>query len=432
MVAAFLTAALTGGLLLSLPWAAEDGHRTSFVHALFTATSAVCVTGLAIVDTPTHWSLFGELVILGLIQIGGFGIMTLSSLIVVVLSKRLGLRHQLLAAQEAGSLGQGDVRRLLLGVARFTLSVEATAATILALRFWITHGEPLGRAAYLGVFHAVSAFNNAGFGLYSDNLMGHARDPLTLLVIAFSIVVGGLGYPVWVEIARSPRKPLRWSLHAKITVVATLGLLLTGAALTAWFEWTNARTMGPLSGVDTIVNSFFHSASTRTAGFNAVDIGGLREPTRMLTEVLMFIGGGSASTAGGIKVSTFALLGWVMWAEARGDTEVVVFERRISEATQRQAVTVALMAVGVVIGATMLLVAITQLPRNELFFEVISALGTVGLSLGITPDLPDRAALVITAVMLLGRVGPVTLFAGLVLRDSGRRYRHPVESPLVG
>jgi Trk-type K+ transport system membrane component len=358
--------------------------------------------------------------------------MTVSSLIVVTLTRRLSLRQRAVAAAEAGSLDLGDLRRVLAGVARFTLLVQSIAATALFLRFWTGHEEPAGRAAYLGIFHAVSAFNNAGFALFSDNLASFARDPLLLGVVSAAVIVGGLGYPVWVEIVRNPRRPRRWALHAKITVVATLALLGAGFVLLAWFEWTNPATLGRLSTVDSLSNAWFHSVVPRTAGFNSLDVAALREPSRLLTEVLMFIGGGSASTAGGIKVSTFALIGWVMWAEARGDAEVVAFRRRIPVSIQRQAVTVALLAVGVVVAATMLLVAISPLPRHDQLFEVISALGTVGLSTGVTPHLPAASQLVVIGLMLVGRVGPITLFAALALRERGRRYRHPEERVIIG
>jgi trk system potassium uptake protein len=432
VVAAFVVASLLGALLLLIPAATDDPGGTTPLTALFTSTSAVCVTGLVVVDTGTHWSTFGEVVILGLIQIGGFGIMTLSSLLVLLLARRLGLRQRVIAAAETGSLAIGDVRRLLVGVAKLSLGVEAVAAVALFLRFWAAHDEPLGRAAYLGVFHAVSAFNNAGFGLFSDSLMRFETDPLLLLVVGCTVVVGGLGFPVWVQIARQPRHPSRWSLHAKLTVAATLALLASGWALFAWFEWTNTKTLGHLSIRDSTVNAFFHSVMPRTAGFNSMDIAGMREPSRLLTEVLMFIGGGSASTAGGIKVTTFALLGWVMWAEVRGEPDVVVFERRVPTTTQRQALTVALLAVGGVVGSTMLLLAITSLSRNDLLFEAVSALGTVGLSAGITPLLPATGQLLLIALMLIGRVGPITIFAALVLRERDRLHRHPEERPIIG
>ena len=432
VVVAFVAASALGSLPLMLPLASEPSAPTSVMDALFTSVSAVCVTGLIVVDTPGHWTAFGEAVILILIQIGGLGIMTLSSLLALLLARRLGLRHRLVAAAEAGKLALGDVRRVLVGVAKFSLAVEGVVAVLLIARFWVSHDEPFARAAWLGTFHAVSAFNNAGFALFSDSLMGFARDPIMLIVVATAVIVGGLGYPVWVEIAANPRRPSRWSLHAKITVVGSLVLLLGGWALLTWFEWTNPRTFGGLSAFDSTTNGFFHSVMPRTAGFNSVDVAVLREPSRLVTEVLMFIGGGSGSTAGGIKVSTFAMLGWVMWAEMRGDPDVVAFERRIPGPAQRQALTVALLAVGMVVVATMTLLSMTDLPRSDLLFEAISALGTVGLSTGATPLLGMNSQLVVIALMILGRVGPITLFAALVLREQARMYRYPEERPIIG
>jgi potassium uptake TrkH family protein len=432
VVVAFIAASVVGALLLLIPAATHEGYSTSPLTALFTSTSAVCVTGLIVVDTPAHWTAFGEGVILALIQIGGFGIMALSSLIVLVLARRIGLRQRLIAAAESGSYDIGDVRRLLVGVAKFSFAFEAVVAVLLFLRFWLSHDVPVRRAAYLGLFHAVSAFNNAGFSVFSDSLAGFTRDPMVLGVIGLAVIAGGLGFPVWLQIARNPRRPGRWSVHAKLTLVTTAGLLVSGWALLAWFEWTNPDTLGSMSTVDSLVNSFFHSVMPRTAGFNSLDIAVLREPTRLVTEVLMFIGGGSASTAGGIKVTTFAVLGWVIWAEVRGDPEVVVFERRMPDAVQRQALTVALLAVGVVVGSTMLLLAITDIGRDDVLFEVISALGTVGLSAGATSLLSGAAQLIVIGLMILGRVGPPTLFAAIVLRERDRLYRHPEERPIIG
>ena len=253
-----------------------------------------------------------------------------------------------------------------------------------------------------------------------------------LLVGAAAVVVGGLGCPVWVQLARNPRRPRRWSLHAKLTVATTAVLLLAGWALLAWFEWTNPDTLGRLSTPDSIVNALFHSVVPRTAGFNSLDVGAMREPSLLVTEALMFIGGGSASTAGGIKVTTFALLGWVMWAELRGDPDVVVFERRIPNEAQRQALTVALLFIGIIVIATMALLATSELARTDLFFEAVSALGTVGMSTGVTGALSTGSQLVLVALMIIGRVGPPTLFAALVLRERDRLYRRPEERPIIG
>ena len=432
VVAGFVVVSLFGALLLFLPAASQGGGTTSFLTALFTATSAVCVTGLVVVDTAGHWSTFGEVVILVLIQMGGFGIMSLTSIVVLVMSRRLGLRHRLVAAAESGSLATGDVRRVLFGIAKLSFSIEAVVAAALFLRLWLAHGYAPAQAGYLGVFHSVSAFNNAGFALFPDNLIRFANDPILLIVIAMAVIVGGLGYPVLVQMARRPRAPHRWSVHAKLTLVTTALLLVVGWAGFTWFEWTNSETLGPLSAVDSASNAFFHSVVPRTAGFNSIDIAQMREPSRLLTEILMIIGGGSGSTAGGMKVTTFALLACVMWSEVRGQRDVVAFERRIPTAAQRQALTVALLAVGVVVAATMVLLAITSLPRSDVLFEVISALGTVGLSTGITPLLSGPAQLLLAALMILGRVGPPTLFAALVLRERERPYRYPEERPIIG
>lgn len=431
VVLAFVAASVVGAGLLMIPAASTAPGSTSALTALFTATSAVCVTGLVVVDTGTHWTALGEWIIIGLIQLGGFGIMTLSSLIVLVISRRLGLRRRLIAAAETGSMDLGEIRRLVFGVALVSFVVEAVVATALCLRFW-TGGETFGRAAYLGVFHAVSAFNNAGFSLFSDNMVGFNRDPVVLLLLSAAVILGGLGFLVLVQVARHPGTPHRWNLHAKITVATTAVLIAAGWALITWFEWTNARTLGALSAPDSIVNALFQSVMPRTAGFNSVDVAALREPTRMLTEILMFIGGGSASTAGGIKVTTFALLGFVLWAELRGSADVVAFERRIPAAAQRQAVTMALTAIGLVLAGTMTLLATSRLARADLQFEAISALGTVGLSTGVTPLLSSSSQLIVIALMILGRVGPPTLFAALVLRDRDRNYRHAEERPIVG
>ncbi len=428
----FVGTSLVGASLLRLPIASEPDASTSFVTAWFTATSAVCVTGLNVVDPGSHWSTFGEVVIMGLIQIGGFGIIALSSLLVAVLARRLGLRHRLIAVAETGALDMSDVRRLLLQVAKLTAVFELTVAVLLASRFAAEYGVSIHRAAYLGLFHSVSSFNNAGFGLYADNLISFQRDPMILLLIAGNIVIGGLGLPVWSQIGRHRTNTHAYSLHAKLTLTTTAALLLGGWALFAWFEWTNPATLGDLSWWDSATNALFASVTPRTAGFNSVDIVALREPSRLLTEVLMFIGGGSASTAGGIKVTTFAVLGWIMWAEARGDPDVVVFSRRIPNEVQRQALTVGLLAVGVVVTSTMVLVSTSSLPRSDLMFEVISALGTVGLSANLTPLLPVPSQLVVIFLMLIGRVGPITLFAALVLRAHDRLYRHPEERPIIG
>ncbi|WP_116995337.1 TrkH family potassium uptake protein [Desertimonas flava] len=432
IVVTFFVTSMLGTALLSLPISTQSSGRAPLTTAMFTAMSATCVTGLSVIDTEGHWSGFGQAVILGLIQVGGLGIMTLSSLLVIVLSRRLGIRQRVVAAAQTGTLRLGDVTSLVKAVVTMTACVELGVAAVLLQRFWIGHDESLGRAAYLAVFHSVSAFNNAGFALFPDNMMRFQDDPILLLALAAAIVIGGLGFPVWHQIASGRRRIRQWDLHAKLTVSTTVVLVVSGWLLFAAFEWTNASTLGPLSTRDSLVNGLFHSVTTRTAGFNSVDAASLNDTSHLLTMILMFIGGGSGSTAGGVKVTTFALLGWVIWAEVRGERDVEVFRRRVPTDVQRQALTVALMAVGGVVVSSMILLALTPHELSDVVFESVSALGTVGLSTGITPLLSTPGQLLVTGLMFIGRVGPPTLFAALVLRARERLYRHPEERIIIG
>ena len=432
VVIAFGAAIVVGTALLMLPVATESGSVTNPGEALFTATSAVCVTGLVVVDTPTHWSAFGEVVIMVLFQLGGFGIMTLSSLVALTLSRRLGLRQRLFAQAETGTMDPGDIRRVLIGVAAFTLLFESVATVVLSWRFYVDGDVGFGRAVYLGVFHAISAFNNAGFSLFSDNLIGFATDWWLIVTIGLAIIAGGIGFPVWLDLRDHPTRPHRWSLHTKLTVGTTVVLLVAGTLLLSATEWSNPATIGPLDGPDKFLVGWFQAVVPRTAGFNSLDYGVMRESSWLVTDALMLIGGGSASTAGGIKVTTFALLGFVIWSEVRGDPDVNAFGRRVPDSAQRQAVTLVLLAVGAVITATFALVLLADVTIGPALFEALSAFGTVGLSTGITDDLGSPAQLVLVALMFLGRVGPITLFAALVLRERGRLYRLPHERPIIG
>ncbi|MFP3987216.1 potassium transporter TrkG [Streptomyces sp. E11-3] len=428
---------LFGAVLLALPFATVDGAATSLVDALFTATSAVCVTGLVVVDTGTHWTGFGQGVILGLIQVGGFGIMTMASLLALLISGRLRLRMQLTAQAETKSFGIGDVRKVLLGVAGTTLAVELTTAAILSLRLRFAYDYAIPDAVYHGVFHAISAFNNAGFGLHGDSLTQFATDPWITLPVAIAVILGGIGFPVLLELLRHRNRRRRtghrtWSLHVKLTVVTTVALLLTGTVLTMALEWNNPGTLGPLHWAEKLLNGFFHSAMSRTAGFNAIDIGAMEASTLLLTCALMFIGGGSAGTAGGIKVTTFAVLAVAIVAETRGEPTTAILGRKLGPHVLRQALTVALLGVGLVISATMALLTVADEPFEGVLFEVISAFGTVGLSTGITADLPTIGHLIVIGLMFVGRIGPITLVSALALRERTRRYELPEERPVIG
>ena len=437
VVMGFGSVILLGTAVLMLPVATEDGSSADLVTALFTSTSAVCVTGLVVVDTGTYWSGFGEGVILALFQVGGFGIMTMASLLGLLISGKLRLRMQLTAQAETKSLGIGDVRRVLLGVAGCTLAVELAVGAALALRLRFGYGESIWDATYLGFFHAVSAFNNAGFGLHADSLTKYALDPWVTLPVAVAVILGGIGFPVLLELVRHRNRQRRtgrrgWSLHFRLTVITTAALLFAGTALTCVLEWTNDGTLGGFDWDEKILAGFFHSAMSRTAGFNSVDVGAMTDATLLLTCMLMFVGGGSAGTAGGIKVSTFAVLGAAMVAEVRGEPHSGVMGRRLAPHVLRQALTVALAGIGFVMTATLALLAVVDKPFEQVLFEAVSAFGTVGLSTGITGDLPTAGRLIVIVLMFVGRLGPVTLVSALALRERTRRYQLPEERPVIG
>ncbi len=432
VVAGFAVGVAVGTALLSLPVARAGPGGATWLEALFTATSAVCVTGLAVVDTPTYWSGFGQVVILLLIQVGGFGIMTLASLLGLLISRRLGLGSRLLAAAETKTVGLGDVRTVLIGVARISLVVEATTALILAARFSVTYGEPVSRSLWLGVFHAVSAFNNAGFALFSDSLVGFADDPWICLPIAAAVIIGGLGFPVILEVLRQ-RHLQRWSVHTKLTLVMTALLLVTGTVFMTAAEWSNPGTLGALDAPGRLLAGFFQAVMPRTAGFNSVDPGEMNTGTLLGTDVLMFIGGGSAGTAGGIKVGTFAVLLLAIVAELRGDPDAELFDRRLPPAAIRQALSVALLSVAAVVIPTLVIaMTSTTLTLDQILYEVVSAFATVGLSTGITADLVAPHQLILVALMFVGRLGPVTLASALVLREHRRLFRRAEGRPLIG
>jgi potassium uptake TrkH family protein len=430
---AFLGAIAIGTGLMMLPAARADPGHAPFVTALFTATSAVCVTGLAVADTPTYWSTFGHVLITVLSQIGGFGIMTLATLIGLLVSRRLGLRSRLMAQTESAGLFGGNLGGVLIRVALVMMVSEALISVVLTLRFWLTYDYPFGRAVWYAVFHAVQAFNNTGFALYPDSLVRFVGDWWICLPLSLGVFVGAIGFPVLFELAREWRKPGCWSTHTRLTVWGTLMLSSIGFLVFLGFEWANDRTLGPLSVPTKILASFTQDMMTRSGGFNSINLGDMNTETIMVTNAMMFIGGGSASTAGGIRVTTFLLLAFVIWAELRGEADVTIRKRRIAEETQRQAVTVALLGVALVAAGTLALIALTDhVPFDRALFEVTSAFATVGLSTGITPSLPPSGQIVLVVLMYVGRVGTIAVGTAIALNTRRRQYRYPEERPLVG
>lgn len=432
VAAGFAAAVLVGTALLSLPIAKVGPGGASILEALFTATSAVCVTGLTVVDTATFWTPFGQGVILLLIQIGGFGVMTFASVIGLAVVRRMSLRTRVTAASEVHSAGLENVKGLVLGVVTISLVVEGVVALLLSLRFLFGYGEPVGRAIWLGVFHSVSSFNNAGFALFTDNLMGYAVDPFICLPIAAAVILGGLGFPVIVQLQKHFRMPLLWTMNTRIVLAGTAVLLVAGTVYISAVEWSNPATLGPMDWPAKLLAGFFQSVQTRTAGFNSIDIGAMDSASLLGMDVLMFIGGGPAGTAGGIKITTFAVLFFILVAEIRGDSVVNVFGKRLSRAVHRQAITLVLLAVFVVAVSTAALMLLTDIGLDALLFESVSAFATVGLSTGITAGLPAAGQLILILLMFIGRLGPITFASALALRERPATYELPKERPIIG
>ncbi|WP_225752906.1 TrkH family potassium uptake protein [Actinotalea sp. Marseille-Q4924] len=422
--------ALFTGLLL-LPQATAGVESAAFVDALFTATSAVCVTGLTTVDTATYWSGFGQAVILVAIKIGGLGIMTLASLLGMAVSRRIGLTQRLLTASETKTAQLGEVGSLVRVVIITSLTLEAAIALVLIPRF-LTLGESLGDALWHGVFYAVSAFNNAGFVSTPEGLMPYVGDWWMNVPIILGVFIGSLGFPVILNLARRRTDVGRWSLHTKLTLTVSSLLVGVGALAIGSFEWRNPDTFGPLDVPSKVLASIFASVMPRSGGFSTVETGDMYEATWLLTDALMFVGGGSASTAGGIRVTTLAVLMLAILAEARGDHDLEAFGRRIPRDTLRLSIAVAFIGATTVLVASLLLLEITRLRLDVVLFETISAFATVGLTTGITPTLPDSGKYVITALMFIGRTGTMTVAAALALRDRRRVIRYPEERPIIG
>lgn len=429
---AFLIAIVLGTLVLMLPISREGPGHAPFLTALFTSTSAVCVTGLIVVDTPVYWSHFGQVVILILFQIGGFGIMAAATLLGLLAGRGFRLSDRLRTQVERSQFDVADARSVLRLILIVTITVEAVLAITLTARLHFHYDATLPDAIWHGLFQAVSAFNNAGFSTYSDSLMGFQNDWLFLTPIMLAIVLSSLGFPVMHEMRGRVSATGPWTLHSKITLFGTAVLLLAGFFSVLAAEWTNPATLGPMTVGDKLLNSAFQSVTTRTTGFNTMDIGALREESLAVTYLLMFIGGGSAGTAGGIKITTFFLLGIVVWSEARGERDAALFGRRIGTPIERQALTVALLSFALIALGTLVMLAVTAHPLVAVLFEAISAFATVGLSTGITGDLPASAELVLIVLMFVGRVGTITIATALAMGRGRTAYRYPEERPIVG
>ena len=415
--------------LLLMPQATADGRGASVADALFTATSAVCITGLTTVDTATYWSTWGQVVILVGIKVGGLGVMTLASLLGMAVSRRIGLTQRLLTASETKISRLGEVGALLQVIVVTSTTLELAIATALFPRFLVLR-ETVGEAAWHAIFYGVSAFNNAGFVPTAGGLVEHPSDWWLGAPILLGVALGSLGFPVILDIWRRGRAFSHWTLHTKLTLATSAFLTVGGAVVIGIFEWNRTESFGGLDTSGKFLASLMAGVMPRSGGFATVETGSMHEASWLFTDALMFVGGGSASTAGGIKVTTLAVMVLAIIAEARGDRDVEAFGRRIPRESLRLAVAVAFVGATIVLVSSLALLELTGEKLDRVLFEVISAFATVGLSTGIV--LPESAKYLLSALMFVGRTGTMTVAAALALRDRRRVIRYPEERPILG
>lgn len=435
LVLGFAAIIFIGAGLLTLPFASATGHSIAFIDALFTATSATCVTGLVVVDTGSAYTMFGQIVIVSLIQIGGLGFMTMSTLIAFAFRKKITLKERLVL-QEAFNQGSMEgIVRLIRKVIIYSLSIEAIAAVIFTIRWTFDFG--FTKALYFGIWHAISMFNNAGFDLFGTvdapfvSFTGYVNDFVVNFVAMALIVLGGIGFIVMSDLMDFKTKK-RLSLHSKVVLSMTGFLIVFGAIIIFIFEYTNIRTMGSLDLGGKILASFFQSVAPRTAGPNTVDIGALRQASQFFIVILMFIGASPGSTGGGIKTTTFTILISAIVTMIRGKEDIVIFRYRLAKDRILKAITLTMMALFLVIIVTMLLSTTEDAQLLKILFEVTSAFGTVGLTMGLTPELTTFGKILISLTMFAGRLGPITLAYALQPKQEKELFRYPEGKITIG
>ena len=435
IVVVFAAIIALGTLILMMPEASRSGESCGFLPALFTATSATCVTGLSLFDTWTQWSGFGQVVIISLIEIGGLGFMSAATLVVFFLRRRIGLKQRLVMAQALSVSDMNGIVNLQKTVLIGSFAVEAIGTLILTLRFWPDFG--FRTALKWGAFHSISAFCNAGFDIFGcitpgASLMEFQSDPIVLLTLGGLVIVGGLGFLVWQEIWES-RRFRKISVYSRLVLLTTLGLILSGWALTALLEWNNPGTIGNLCVSDKLLNSFFQSVTLRTAGFASFDQAMMTEGSKAVSMVLMLIGGSSGSTAGGLKTVSFMVLVLFLTTRARGRSTVSVFKRTIPESQVLDAMTIAFILLFLAVFGGIFISVTSSVGFTDALFEAVSALGTVGLTAGVTSSLSVPAQCLIILYMYFGRVGVLTISLGFLTGDRAQeRFHYAQTSLLIG
>jgi len=431
LVLGFLTVILIGAALLSLPQATAGGERQPLIDALFTAASAVCVTGLVVHDTGDYFSLFGQVVILLLIQIGGLGYMTMATFLLLLVGKAITLRERLIMQESMPQFSLGGVVQFTKYVLRVTLIVEGIGAMILSLR-WM-RDYPVVKAIYLGIFHTISAFCNAGFSLFSNNLAGFRGDIAICVTIMLLIIIGGLGYVVLSDLYYFRyRKFPQLSIHTKMVLSITLALIILGAAALFLLEYKNSSTLARLPSKEKIIASLFQAVTPRTAGFNVIDVGGMMQGSLFLTIILMFIGASPGGTGGGIKTTTLGVMMGSVWATLKGRRDVTLLKHRIPGELINKSFVVGFLSMLLIVIVTTLISIKESYSFIQVLFETVSAFGTVGLSTGITGGLSSLGKALLIVTMFVGRLGPLTIGVAMVREGEDLRFRYPEQRVLVG
>ncbi|HEV8540091.1 MAG TPA: TrkH family potassium uptake protein [Nitrospiraceae bacterium] len=432
-----LSLMLAGTGLLMLPFATAPGVKPRFLDALFTAASAVSLAGLTVLDTSKDFSLFGQIVIMLLIQLGGLGYSVAATLLLLALRQRIGVRGQLRMAEALSAIDRNDLVRLVKTIVTITFVVEGIGALLLAARFAMDMTP--GRALYAGLFHSVSAFNNAGFSLFADSLAGYRSDPVVVPAITVLIVLGGLGFLVFRDVVDKVKgRRFRLQTHTKLVLVVSFLLLAVGMAAIWTLEWNNPATLATLSTGDQALVAYFHSVAARTAGFNTIDLNGMRDATLYFMILLMAIGGSPGSTAGGIKTTTVGIVCLSTWAVLRQKADVELFHRRVPNDLVVRATCLAILAMGTITFLTLILAYTEQRSFLALMFEVTSAIGTAGLSLGdggvrsLSALFTDTGKILIILSMVLGRFGPLLIGLFAIRTPAEMRYRFPESKVVIG
>ena len=432
IVFSFATLILTGACLLTLPAASNDGKSIGFLNALFTSTSASCVTGLVVVDTKAQWTLFGQIVILCLIQAGGLGIVTLATFFSVLLGRKVSMKGRVLAQESISYFSFSNVLSLIKSIVFITLYIEMLGALLLASRFVPQYGL---KGLYMGIFHSVSAFCNAGFDLVGGfkSLTDYNNDPIVIYTTALLIIIGGLGFMVWRDLYEHPNLKGLF-LHTKLVLIMTGSLIVLGAIFFLIFEFANPLTMGPLDIFGKINSAVFHSVTCRTAGFNSLSTNDMTEVSKMGSILLMFIGAAPGSTGGGIKVTTAGVIIMAIICNIKGSEDTVVLDRKVPNAVVNKALAIVGLSLSIIFIVTTLIMGLENISFINVLYEVTSAFGTVGLSTGITPTLHDLSKMLLIFTMFLGRVGPLTFAVAVAMRakKEHKKMIYPEGKIMVG